>query len=92
MKIRRRRSRRPQITCQHAVVGLLMDYLDDNLSQEDRARFERHLTECDPCAEHMKQVQLVVSVTGQLREEDLDPLAREELIGLYRRWRGDQDA
>jgi anti-sigma factor RsiW len=69
-----------------------MDYLDDNLAQEDRARFERHLNECPPCTEHVKQIRLIVGVTGQLRDEDLDPLALEDLMGLYRRWRGDQHA
>jgi anti-sigma factor RsiW len=69
-----------------------MDYLDGNLAYEDRERFERHLTECPPCTEHVKQIQLIVAVTGQLRNEDLDPLAREDLMDLYRRWRGDQHA
>ena len=69
-----------------------MDYLDDNLAQEERARFERHLNECPPCTEHVKQIRLVVAVTGQLRGEDLDPLALEDLMGLYRRWQGEHHA
>jgi len=91
VRISRRRSRRLEITCEHAV-GLVMDYLDDNLAHEDRARFERHLNECPPCTEHVKQIRLVVAVSGQLRGEDLDPLALEDLMGLYRRWQGEQDA
>jgi hypothetical protein len=30
-------------------------------------------------------------VTGRLREDDLDPLAREDLMTLYRRWRSEPD-
>jgi hypothetical protein len=40
----------------------------------------------------MKQIRLVVAVTGQLRGEDLDPLALEDLMGLYRRWQGEHHA
>jgi anti-sigma factor RsiW len=69
-----------------------MDYLDDHLAQDDRARFERHLSECPPCTEHVKQIRLIVAVTGQLRDEDLDPLALGDLMGLYRRWQGEDHA
>ncbi|MGH2779708.1 MAG: zf-HC2 domain-containing protein, partial [Actinomycetota bacterium] len=44
MRLRRRRSRTHEITCQRAV-GLIMDYLDGRLASDDRARFETHLTE-----------------------------------------------
>ena len=67
-----------------------MDYLDGKLAADDRVRFETHLTACDPCTEHFKQIRLIVAAAGHVRDEDLDPRAREDLIDLYRRWRDDQ--
>jgi hypothetical protein len=34
---------------------------------------------------------ITVAVTGRIREEDLDPAAREDLMDLYRRWQRDRD-
>jgi hypothetical protein len=31
-------------------------------------------------------------LTGQVRDDDLDPQAREDLMNLYRRWRADSRA
>ena len=88
MRWRRRRPGGHDITC-HQAVGLVTDYLDGALADEDRRKFEAHLAECDACAEHVKQIQVTVAVTGHVVEDDLDPLAREDLMNLYRRWRAD---
>jgi anti-sigma factor RsiW len=90
MRLRRRRSRTHEITCQRAV-RLIMDYLDGRLASDDRARFETHLTECDPCTEHLRQIRVTVAAAGRVREEDLDPLTRQDLMRLYRAWRGDHN-
>ena len=39
--------------------------------------------------EHVKQIQVTIAVAGRVRDDDLDPLAREDLMDLYRRWRDD---
>ena len=51
---------------------------------------EAHLAECEGCAEHLRQIRITVTVTGRIRDEDLDPAAREDLMDLYRRWRRDR--
>lgn len=53
---------------------------------------EAHLGECEGCAEHLRQIRITVAVTGRVREEDLDPAAREDLMDLYRRWQRDRPA
>ena len=68
------------ITCQQAV-GLMTDYLDGALGPDDRALVEAHLGECEGCAEHLRQIRITVAVTGRIREEDLAPAAREDLMG-----------
>jgi anti-sigma factor RsiW len=77
------------ITCRQAVA-LMTDYLDGALGADDHALMEAHLAECETCAEHLRQIRITVEVTGQIREEDLDQAAREDLMDLYRRWRRDR--
>ena len=88
MTPRRRHPGAHDITCAQAV-RLISDYLDEALDQDDRARLEAHLFECVNCTEHLRQIRLTVTVTGRLREEDLDPLARQDLMDVFRRWRGE---
>lgn len=90
--MRLRRRRRPSghdINCQQAV-SLVAAYLDGALAPDDLALFEAHMDECDHCHEHLRQIEATILVTGEIRAEDLDPLAREDLMSLYRRWRDDR--
>lgn len=89
MRWRRRRSRGHDLTCQQAVA-LVTAYLDGDLAQDARSLFEAHLDECANCSEHLRQIEVTIAVAGRVRDEDLDPLAREDLMDLYRRWRRDQ--
>jgi anti-sigma factor RsiW len=83
------RSPRPRsshdITCRE-IVSLVTSYLDGVLSRGDSERFERHLSECPHCREHLKQIEATIIVTGQVRPEEVDPRAREDLRDLYRKW------
>jgi anti-sigma factor RsiW len=88
---RRHRPSRPDFSCQQAV-SLVAAYLDDALPRADRARLEAHMQDCEHCGEHLKQIQVTILVTGEIRAEDLDPVAREDLMDLYRRWRDDAPA
>ena len=91
MTIRRTKPDPHDITCRQAVA-LMTDYLDDALGPDDRALVEAHLAECENCAEHLRQIRITVAVTGRIREQDLDPAAREDLMDLYRRWRRERPA
>jgi anti-sigma factor RsiW len=70
----------------------MTDYLDGALGADDRALMEAHLAECESCAEHLRQIRITVAVTGRIREEDLAPAVRNDLMDLYRRWRSDRPA
>ena len=87
LRLRRRRSG-PEVTCQQ-VMAMVAAYLDGGLPPIDRDRLETHLEECEHCGEHFKQLEVTRLVTGELRGDVLDPLAREDLIDLFRRWRDD---
>lgn len=79
------------ITCRQAVA-LVTAYLDGELTRDRHALFEAHLGECEDCTEYVRQIRTTIALTGQLRDEDLDPVARDQLVTLYRRWRSDLDA
>lgn len=79
------------MTCREAVA-LVTAYLDGALGSSDLERFERHLGECRHCREHVKQVQATIRVAGQVRPDDLEPEAREDLMDLYRRWHSEDES
>jgi anti-sigma factor RsiW len=84
---RRRRSEQG-LTCQQAVA-LVTAYLDDELDPVSRALLELHLADCERCTEHLNQIRATIAAAGRVRDEDLQPRARQDLIELYRRWRED---
>lgn len=86
-----RRSAGHDMTCREAVA-LVTAYLDGALGLGDHDRLERHLDECPHCREHVKQIETTILVMGEVRADDLDPVAREELMELYRRWRGEGES
>jgi anti-sigma factor RsiW len=86
VSMRRTRPQHHDVTCERAV-GLVTAYLEGVLSLADSDRFEQHLAECPHCREHLKQIEAAILVTGEIRADDLDPLAREDLMDLYRHWR-----
>jgi anti-sigma factor RsiW len=85
---RLRRAGAQDLTCREAVA-LMTAYLDQALGSTDHERLERHLDDCPHCSEHLKQIEATILVSGEVRAEDLDPLAREDLMEVYRRWRAE---
>ena len=70
------------------VVQLLTDYLDDVLPRADRERLERHIASCPGCEGYLAQFREAIALVGALRLEDIPAAAMEELVGVYRAWRG----
>lgn len=76
------------LVCREAVA-LVTDYLDDALSRRQRRRFEAHLRGCPNCSRYLEQIRITIDTAGHVEVEELDPDMRNELIDLYRRFRGD---
>ena len=70
------------------VVELVTSYFEGGMPRRDRRRFEAHLHACDGCSAYIEQMRTTIQLTGTLREEDVDPLAREALLHAFRDWRG----
>ncbi len=68
------------------MVQLVTAYLEDGLSPRDRRRFERHLRGCDGCTTYLEQMRETIRLAGGLREDDLQPRVRDELLAAFRDW------
>jgi hypothetical protein len=74
------------MTCQE-LVELVTEYLEGSLTPRDRFRFEGHLPRCQGCADYLDQMRATIRASGQLREESLDPNARDALLELFLDWK-----
>ena len=77
-----------EITCKH-LVDLVADYMEEALSDDARADFEQHLSECGYCDAYIQQMHLTVKLTKQLSESELKP-APKELLDVFRKWKQEQ--
>ena len=75
------------LVCQEAVE-LVTEYLEGVLSRGERRAFERHLAACDGCEAFVQQVREVLTATGRVGPDDLDPVTLDGLVALYREHRG----
>jgi anti-sigma factor RsiW len=74
-----------QLSCQE-LVELVTDYLEGALGEEERARFDEHLSVCEGCVVYVAQIEATIRVTGRLRPEDLSPEAEQALLTTFRHW------
>jgi anti-sigma factor RsiW len=74
------------LSCQE-VVELATAYLEGALKRRDRKRFEKHIAVCDGCTAYLEQMRTTIRAVGRIREEDLPPAAREELVAAFRTWK-----
>jgi anti-sigma factor RsiW len=72
-----------EITCQQ-LVELVTEYLEDRLPVEERLLFEEHLAFCTWCATYLDQMRQTIQVAGTLREDDLDPHARDAMLKVFK--------
>jgi anti-sigma factor RsiW len=75
-----------EMPCQE-LVELVTAYFDGSLSRRDRRRFRAHISGCDHCTAYVEQMRLLIEATGRLREEDIEPEARDELLAAFRGWK-----
>jgi predicted anti-sigma-YlaC factor YlaD len=75
-----------ELSCRE-LVELVTDYLEGALAERERARFELHLVYCEGCENYLEQMRRTIATVGQLREEDADPQALDDLLGAFREWK-----
>jgi len=72
-----------EITCQQ-LVELVTEYLEERLPVEERLLFEEHLAFCTWCVTYLDQMRQTIQVAGTLREDDLDPHARDAMLNVFK--------
>jgi anti-sigma factor RsiW len=79
----------PEMPCQE-IVEVITEYLEGTLPEPDRARFEAHLATCGPCAQYLEQMRITIAALRGL-EEEIPVEDREQLLTLFRDWKGSSD-
>jgi anti-sigma factor RsiW len=75
-----------EMTCKE-LVELVTDYLEGTLPDDVRMRLESHLSGCDGCTHYVEQMRQTIRLTGKVREENLTPGQRDDLLRLFRDWK-----
>lgn len=78
-----------EISCKE-LVDLVADYMDEAISDDARAKFEQHLSECGYCSAYVQQMHLTVKLTNKLTEPEADQPAPDELMNIFRKWKQEQ--
>lgn len=74
------------LTCRE-LVEVITDYFDGVMSDGERARLERHLSECAGCQAVVSQFRTTIEVTGRLTEDQVSEEQRQAMRDVFRRWR-----
>jgi anti-sigma factor RsiW len=80
-----RGSNGPDLACDE-LVELVTDYLEGALSDEERKRFEDHVSECPGCDNYIDQMRQAIIVVGRIEVDDLSDETRSELLVAFRGW------
>jgi predicted anti-sigma-YlaC factor YlaD len=73
-----------ELTCQ-AVTELVTEYMEGEMSAEDRVCFEQHLHACTWCMTYLAQMRSAQKLGAQLSAQE-PAVDREVLLGLFRDW------
>jgi anti-sigma factor RsiW len=68
------------------LVEAVTAYLEDEMSPEDRARFDQHLALCDGCTNYLAQIHETIRLTGSLDVETLPSQQRSALQAVFVAW------
>ncbi|MBJ7329305.1 MAG: zf-HC2 domain-containing protein [Solirubrobacteraceae bacterium] len=85
---RRHRHDHDELVCRE-FVELVTDYLEGMLPEDERARFEAHLAECNGCAGYLEDMRRLVASLHETPEPPVaDDATREALLAAFRDLRG----
>ncbi|MDP9847587.1 anti-sigma factor family protein [Streptosporangium lutulentum] len=72
------------------LVDLVTAFLENDLDESTRSRFEEHLVGCEGCERYLDQFRTTVDGLGTLRsgtlpgDEGLSPATRDRLLSAFR--------
>ena len=74
-----------ELACRE-LVELVTGYLEQDLSDAERRRFDAHLAECEDCVVYVEQMRHTIRTLGELRPAALTPETRAGLLEAFRSW------
>ena len=75
-----------ELTCLE-LTELVTAYLEGALAPVERVRFEEHLAVCPGCSAYLDQMRKTIRLAGMLKEDDIAPEARDQLLQAFRSWK-----
>ena len=72
-----------EMACQE-LVEVITAYLEGTLPDEERRRFDAHLTECPFCTEYVAQMRATIAGLGRIDEGTISSARRAELLDAFR--------
>jgi len=75
-----------ELTCKE-LTELITDYLEQRLSETERARFEQHLAICEACVTYLDQMRLTVKALGAKPRVEIPKAVESELLQTFRQWK-----
>jgi anti-sigma factor RsiW len=75
-----------ELTCAE-LVELVTDYLEGQLADDERRRFDAHLAACDGCSTYVEHMRATIAVSRRVPDPELPPELEQRLLDAFRGWR-----
>jgi len=69
------------------LVEVITSYLEGDLPQADRERFDEHLKSCPYCVTYVDQMRATLRALGEIPLESVDQAALSTLLTAFRTWK-----
>lgn len=69
----------PMLSCRE-LIDFLDDYVEERLSESERARFDHHLSLCDACVRYLKSYRGTLRALSLTADDDVPDEVPSELI------------
>ena len=70
---------RPYITCQQ-LIDFIMSYMDNELPDDQRAEFDRHMAACPSCVDYLKTYEKTVQLAKSCADDPVPADVPESLV------------
>lgn len=69
----------PHLTCQQ-LIDFIMSYLDNELPDDQRAEFDRHMAACPSCVDYLETYEKTVLLTKAATDDPVPAEVPESLV------------
>ena len=69
----------PHLTCQQ-LIDFIMSYLDNELPDDQRAEFDRHMAACPSCVDYLETYEKTVELTKMAADDPVPAEVPESLV------------